>query len=175
MVQFPLALNWHHWSVRLVGHTVLICWYMLICFKCLDEAWIPNQLCCYLCRNQALISLSSCELHPQTVRWFMQKLFEETLQGYEKANAKVETCQDSSGFITFIALIWLKTTKIELKGPSESRTVEMPAFRRFGASVKLRRSFMNQCSSLRRAVEVMNHISPGYVSSSDLMFENVWN
>ena len=57
--------------------------------------------------------------------------------------------------------------------PSESRTVETPAFRRFGASVKLRRSFMNQCSSLRRAVEVINHISPGYVSSSDLMFENV--
>lgn len=48
MVQFPLALNWHHWSVRLVGHTVLICWYMLICFKCLDEAWIPNQLCLIL-------------------------------------------------------------------------------------------------------------------------------
>ena len=48
MVQFPLALNWHHWSVRLVGHTVLISWYMLICFKCLDEAWIPNQLCLVL-------------------------------------------------------------------------------------------------------------------------------
>ena len=60
---------------------------------------------------------------------------EETLQGYEKANAKVETCQNSSGFIA----------------PSESRTESIRNF-------ELRRSSMNPCSSLR-AVEVIRHLS----------------
>lgn len=91
------------------------------------------------------------------------KIFEETLQGYEKANAKVETCQDSSGFIAFIDLIWLKPTKSNSKGQVNQGQSKCQHFvasvHRFGASVKLRRSFMNQCSSLRRAVEVIRHLS----------------
>ena len=115
----------------------------------------PINSACYLCRNQALISLSFLWIASTDITMFHAKIFEETLEGYEKANAKVETCLDSSGFIAK----WIE----------DSRNASISSLRcigqNWGGALWINAAPWGEL--LRWWID----ISPGYVSSSDLMFE----